>query len=50
MKTAVISDIHSNLAALKSVLAKIDAIKCDRIICCGDLVGYGADANEVVDL
>jgi len=50
MKTAIISDIHANFAALKSVLAKIDAIKCDRIICCGDLIGYGADANEVIDL
>ena len=47
MKTAIISDIHSNLAALESVLACIDSLACDRLICCGDIVGYAADPNEV---
>ena len=49
MKTAIISDIHSNLAALDSVLARIESLNCDRIICLGDIVGYGAEPNEVTN-
>jgi diadenosine tetraphosphatase ApaH/serine/threonine PP2A family protein phosphatase len=46
VKTAIISDIHSNISALTSVLSKIDSLKCDRIVCLGDIVGYAADPNE----
>jgi len=45
---AIISDIHSNLEALRAVLE--DARECDHILCIGDLVGYGANPNESVDL
>ena len=48
MKIALVSDIHSNLAAFKAVLS--DMPKVDEIICVGDLVGYGAEPNEVVNL
>lgn len=48
MRVAVLSDIHSNLAALKAVLE--DFSKVDEILCLGDLVGYGAEPNEVVEL
>lgn len=48
MRIAIISDIHSNLAALESVLASINSIGCDRIICLGDIVGYAAEPNETV--
>ena len=47
---AVISDIHSNLAALKAVLADIDAQKIKSIICLGDVVGYGPDPIACTDL
>ncbi len=47
---AIISDIHSNLAALEAVLADIEARKCDRILCLGDIVGYGPNPSECVDL
>ncbi|HMN97512.1 MAG TPA: metallophosphoesterase family protein [Phycisphaerales bacterium] len=50
MRTAIISDIHANLAALTAVLAHIDARNVDRIICLGDIVGYGPDPVECVDL
>ena len=44
---AFISDIHSNLEALEAVLSEIvDLPK----YCLGDLVGYGASPNEVIDL
>ncbi len=48
MRTAVISDIHSNLEALQVVLEEIDRIGVDRIVSLGDLVGYNADPNECV--
>jgi len=44
----VVSDLHSNWEALQAVL-KDAAGKYDRILCCGDLVGYGADPNRVTD-
>ena len=43
----VISDVHGNLHALEAVLDVLDA---DLILCAGDLIGYGAFPNEVVDL
>lgn len=48
MKTAIISDIHGNLEALEAVLADIAAFKPGRIVCLGDLVGYGPDPETVV--
>ena len=47
MKLAVISDIHSNYDALVTVLGEIHDF--DFMICLGDLVGYGAQPNEVVE-
>jgi putative phosphoesterase len=49
MKIAVISDIHSNIQALSSVLREINDENPEYILCIGDLVGYGADPNEVID-
>lgn len=46
MKIAIISDIHSNWEALEVVLNYIKALKCSSVICCGDIVGYGANPNE----
>lgn len=48
--TAVISDIHGNAAALRAVLAEIDQRGIERIICLGDIIGYGPDPLECVDL
>jgi len=50
MKIAVISDIHSNLEALEVVLKKIEIEKADKIYCLGDIVGYGPNPNECVNL
>lgn len=47
---AVISDVHSNLAALRAVLARIDALGCDDILSLGDVVGYCAQPAECVEL
>lgn len=50
MKRALISDIHGNLEALTAVLAKIDDLKISDIICLGDIVGYGPNPIECLDL
>lgn len=47
---AIISDIHGNLEALNSVLSHIDKENVELIFCCGDIVGYGANPNECVDI
>jgi diadenosine tetraphosphatase ApaH/serine/threonine PP2A family protein phosphatase len=44
----ILSDIHSNTDALGAVLRHA-AGNYDRIVCCGDLIGYAAEPNEVVD-
>jgi len=48
MRTLVLSDIHSNLEALQSVLD--DTGPVDEIWCLGDVVGYGPDPNACVEL
>lgn len=40
---AIVSDIHANIAALEAVLADIDGLGVRRIVCLGDVVGYGPD-------
>ena len=48
MRYLIVSDLHANLEALHAVLAQ-SAGGYDRALCCGDLVGYGADPNPVCD-
>lgn len=50
MKYAVISDMHSNIEALTKVLGEIKTRNVNEIICLGDIVGYGANPDEVADL
>ena len=49
MRYLVLSDIHSNLEALDAVLRASAAQRYDAVLVLGDLVGYGADPNAVVD-
>jgi len=44
----LISDIHGNLEALESVIEKLGEEGVDKVVCLGDLVGYGADPNECI--
>jgi predicted phosphodiesterase len=48
MRVAVVSDVHSNLAALRAVLASIGSV--DALWQLGDVVGYGPDPNAVAQL
>lgn len=45
-RIAVVSDIHSNLEALEAVLSQLGD---EKVYCLGDVVGYGANPNEVLD-
>ncbi len=47
---AVISDIHSNLEALTTVLADIEKRGIKTIYCLGDVIGYGPNPKECLDL
>jgi putative phosphoesterase len=49
MKLAIISDIHANLHALEAVWEDLEKQRPDSVYCLGDLVGYGAFPNEVVE-
>jgi predicted phosphodiesterase len=46
MRYLVLSDIHSNLEALQAVLEAAKG-KYERVLCCGDIVGYGPDPGKV---
>lgn len=50
MILACISDIHGNAVALEAVLRDIDARGIERVVCAGDLVGFGPFPNEVIAL
>ena len=49
MRYLVLSDIHANMEAFQAVLAAAADFPCDRLLVLGDLVGYGADPNAVVE-
>ncbi|MDP8224438.1 MAG: metallophosphoesterase family protein [Candidatus Lernaella stagnicola] len=50
MRVVVISDIHANYDALKAIVKETEALKPDRYVCLGDVVGYYAEPQECVDL
>lgn len=50
MKLAVISDIHGNAEALEKVLADAEREGVSRVLCCGDMVGYGPEPARVIAL
>lgn len=49
-KTAILSDIHGNLEALEAVLHDAAAKSVTRYWCLGDVVGYGPNPNECLDI
>jgi predicted phosphodiesterase len=46
VRYALITDIHGNLEALDKVIQRIETEHCDKILCLGDVVGYGPFPNE----
>ena len=45
---AFLSDIHGNLSALEAVLAEMGRLRVSRILCLGDVVGYGPSPRECI--
>lgn len=45
---AFISDIHSNTEALSACFAEIDRLGCDRVLCLGDIIGYGPEPRATL--
>ena len=50
MKIAIISDIHGNLEALKSVLNDIESKNINKIYCLGDIIAKGSHPKECINL
>ena len=50
MLYGICSDIHSNATAFKAVLESMRDNGVERKVCLGDIVGYGVDTDECVDL
>lgn len=49
MRVAVLSDLHANLEALEAVLEDARARDATAFLVLGDIVGYGADPQAVLD-
>ncbi|MFH0947214.1 MAG: metallophosphoesterase family protein [Planctomycetota bacterium] len=47
---ALISDLHSNMEAIEAVLADIAGQGIDRIVCLGDVIGYGPEPVQALRL
>jgi diadenosine tetraphosphatase ApaH/serine/threonine PP2A family protein phosphatase len=50
MRVAIIADLHGNLEATQAVFEAIDNRSPDRVFCLGDLCGYNAQPNEVIEI
>jgi diadenosine tetraphosphatase ApaH/serine/threonine PP2A family protein phosphatase len=50
MRIGIFSDVHANVEALTAVLESYRSERIDRLVCLGDVVGYGASPNECCDL
>ncbi len=49
MRIGIFSDVHGNIEALEVVLQALRYENIDRMICLGDLVGYGPSPNQCVE-
>ncbi len=50
MRYAILGDIHSNLEALQAVVREAHKLKVNRFVSVGDIVGYGPNPQECMDL
>jgi predicted phosphodiesterase len=48
--TVILSDLHANGRALRAAIARADELGYDRMVILGDLLTYGIDQDEVLDL
>jgi diadenosine tetraphosphatase ApaH/serine/threonine PP2A family protein phosphatase len=50
VRYAVLADIHGNLEALEAVRADMAHTGAERVLCLGDIVGYGANPRECLEI
>ncbi len=50
MRYAIISDIHANEAALRAVLTDAADARAEKVVCLGDVLGYGPDPVAALEL
>ncbi len=50
MKYAILTDIHANLEGLQTALADSRAQQCTHYVCLGDIVGYGPNPKECLQI
>ena len=50
MRYAIISDVHANEAALRAVLTDANDARAEKVICLGDVLGYGPDPVAALEL
>ena len=50
MRYGIFSDIHGNLQAFTAVMAQLGQENIDAFLCVGDVVGYGANPQECIEL
>ncbi|MBN1870716.1 MAG: metallophosphoesterase family protein [Candidatus Omnitrophica bacterium] len=50
MRYGILSDVHGNLEALEAVLALYQEERIENFFCCGDVVGYGANPKECLEI
>jgi hypothetical protein len=50
MRWALLADVHANLEALRAVLRDLEDWPEHRLICAGDIVGYGPDPGACLEL
>lgn len=52
MRIGIFSDVHSNIEALTTVMGEYENAdpKPDKLVCLGDVVGYGANPNECCEI
>jgi predicted phosphodiesterase len=50
MRYLILSDVHANYQAIEAVFEKAEHLNWQKIICLGDLTGYNAEPNKVVNL
>ena len=50
MRLGIFSDVHANAKAFREVVDDARRMGCERLICLGDVVGYGPEASEALAL
>ncbi len=50
VRVASFTDVHADVHSLRAALQRIDTLRCDHVVCGGDLVDYGHFPSEAIAL